>query len=39
MLGLIEPEQVFPYPNVLDEEQAENLQMMVPMAERVRMIK
>jgi len=33
--GLIEPEQVFPYPNVLDEEQAENLQMMVPMAERV----
>jgi len=33
--GLVEPEQVFPYPYVLDEEQRENLEMMVPMAERV----
>jgi len=33
--GMVEPEQVFPYPQVLDEEQRENLEMMVPMAERV----
>merc|ERR1719266_1746061 len=33
--GLVEPEQVFPYPNVLDSEQRENIEMLVPMAERV----
>jgi len=33
--GLIEPEQVFPYPNAMDEEQRENLEMLVPIAERV----
>jgi len=33
--GLVEPEQVFPYPNAMDEEQRENLEMLVPIAERV----
>jgi very long chain acyl-CoA dehydrogenase len=33
--GIVETEQVFPYPTALDEEQAENLQMLVPIAERV----
>jgi len=33
--GLLEPEQVFPYPIALDEEQKENLEMLVPIAERV----
>merc|ERR1740131_816858 len=33
--GLIEPEQVFPYPDAMDEEQRENLEMLVPIAERV----
>jgi len=33
--GLIEPTQVFPYPIALDEEQRENLEMLVPIAERV----
>merc|ERR1719516_429909 len=33
--GLIEPEQVFPFPVALDEEQRENLEMLVPIAERV----
>merc|ERR1711962_574265 len=33
--GMIEPTQVFPYPIALDEEQRENLEMLVPIAERV----
>merc|ERR1712223_1508831 len=33
--GMIEPTQVFPYPEPLDEEQRENLAMLVPIAERV----
>merc|ERR1719238_856828 len=33
--GLVVPDQAFPYPNPLDEEQRENLQMLVPIAERV----
>merc|ERR1719237_929825 len=33
--GIIETEQTFPYPNPLDEEQRENLEMLVPLAERV----
>ena len=33
--GIIETEQAFPYPNPMDEEQKENLQMLVPIAERV----
>jgi very long chain acyl-CoA dehydrogenase len=33
--GLVEPTQVFPYPIALDEEQRENLEMLVPIAERV----
>jgi len=33
--GLIEPTQVFPFPIALDEEQRENLEMLVPIAERV----
>ena len=33
--GIIETEQAFPYPNPKDEEQKENLQMLVPIAERV----
>merc|ERR1719204_556080 len=33
--GMIEPEQAFPYPKVLDEDQFETLQMLVPIAERV----
>jgi len=33
--GLVEPEQVFPYPNVLDADQRETLEMLVPMGERV----
>merc|ERR1719365_83822 len=33
--GLIEPTQVFPFPVALDEEQRENLEMLVPIAERV----
>merc|ERR1719373_840373 len=33
--GMIETEQVFPYPIALDEEQRENLEMLVPIAERV----
>merc|ERR1719511_477795 len=33
--GMIEPTQVFPYPIALDEEQKENLEMLVPIAERV----
>jgi len=33
--GLVEPTQVFPYPIALDEEQKENLEMLVPIAERV----
>lgn len=33
--GIIEPEQVFPYPKVLDSDQMETLQMLVPLAERV----
>merc|ERR1719385_413944 len=33
--GLIEPTQVFPFPVTLDEEQRENLEMLVPIAERV----
>ena len=31
--GIIETEQTFPYPNPLDEEQRENLQMLIPIAE------
>merc|ERR1719429_751212 len=33
--GFIEPTQVFPFPVALDEEQRENLEMLVPIAERV----
>ena len=33
--GMVETEQVFPYPIALDEEQKENLEMLVPIAERV----
>merc|ERR1712223_959212 len=33
--GMIEPTQVFPYPEPLDEEQKEMLAMLVPIAERV----
>merc|ERR1719511_133757 len=33
--GMIVPDQVFPYPIALDEEQKENLEMLVPIAERV----
>jgi len=33
--GMIDPTQVFPYPIALDEEQKENLEMLVPIAERV----
>merc|ERR1719290_587818 len=33
--GMIEPTQVFPFPVALDEEQRENLEMLVPIAERV----
>jgi len=33
--GMIEPEQVFPYPEVLNEDERETLQMLVPLAERV----
>ena len=33
--GIVETEQVFPYPIALDEEQRENLEMLVPIAERV----
>merc|ERR1719435_639220 len=33
--GMVESEQVFPYPIALDEEQRENLEMLVPIAERV----
>merc|ERR1719251_242176 len=32
--GIVEPEQAFSYPNPLDEEQRENLQMLVPIAEK-----
>merc|ERR1719238_1933658 len=33
--GMIEPTQVFPFPVALDEEQRENLEMLVPIAQRV----
>jgi len=33
--GIVEPEQVFPYPDSMDSEQRENLEMLVPIAERV----
>merc|ERR1719462_246631 len=33
--GMIEPTQMFPFPVALDEEQRENLEMLVPIAERV----
>ena len=33
--GMVETEQVFPYPNPMDEEQKENLAMLVPITERV----
>merc|ERR1719381_456347 len=33
--GMVEPAQVFPFPVALDEEQRENLEMLVPLAERV----
>ena len=33
--GMVETEQVFPYPDPMDEEQKENLAMLVPIAERV----
>jgi len=33
--GMIEPEQAFPYPQVLNDDQFETLQMLVPIAERV----
>merc|ERR1719204_894246 len=33
--GVIEPTQMFPFPVALDEEQRENLEMLVPIAERV----
>merc|ERR1719237_1696261 len=33
--GIVEPAQVFPFPVALDEEQKENLEMLVPLAERV----
>merc|ERR1719216_569019 len=33
--GMIEPTQCFPFPVALDEEQRENLEMLVPIAERV----
>jgi len=33
--GMVETEQVFPYPEVLTEDQKETLQMLVPIAERV----
>ena len=32
--GVIEPEQMFPYPEVLDEEQMETLNMLVPATSR-----
>ena len=33
--GLVVGDQAFPYPQPLDEEQKENLEMLVPIAERV----
>jgi len=33
--GLVEPTQVFPFPVALDQEQRENLEMLVPIGERV----
>merc|ERR1719192_1835575 len=33
--GMIEPTQVFPFPVALDEEQRENLEMLVHIAERL----
>merc|ERR1719220_2685669 len=33
--GIVEPAQVFPFPIALDDEQRENLEMLVPLAERV----
>merc|ERR1719239_40593 len=33
--GMVDPTQMFPYPVVLDVEQKENLEMLVPLAERV----
>merc|ERR1719391_1434397 len=33
--GMVEPAQVFPFPVALDKEQRENLEMLVPLAERV----
>merc|ERR550517_1517511 len=33
--GMVDPTQIFPYPVVLDVEQKENLEMLVPLAERV----
>merc|ERR1719500_2036862 len=33
--GIVEPAQVFPFPIALDDEQKENLEMLVPLAERV----
>merc|ERR1719430_2699577 len=33
--GMVDPTQMFPYPVVLDLEQKENLEMLVPLAERV----
>ena len=32
--GMVEPEQAFPYPNVLNEEQKETLEMLVPPTEK-----
>jgi len=32
--GMVEPEQMFPYPEVLNEDEIETLQMLVPLAER-----
>ena len=33
--GVVDPTQMFPFPVALDEEQRENLEILVPMAERV----
>lgn len=32
--GIVEPEQAFPYPNTLDEDQRETLEMLVPITEK-----
>ena len=32
--GIVEPEQAFPYPNTLDQDQRETLEMLVPITEK-----